>query len=146
MITLVLLLLAPILAALVILGAPIVVALAVLAVPVLAILGVLSLAAIGVGDLSGALAGLRAPSPQSLEVFGIAIGIVLALAALAYLISVGFLSTREPAIRRREEVIRVRERNIPETPRETATSLRGQDIPYDLAAQCQGQQLVPCPV
>ena len=145
MITLVLLLLAPILAALVVLGAPIVVALGVLAVPVLAILGVLSLAAVGVGDLSGALTSLRAPSAQSLEVFGIAVGIVLALAALAYLIGVGIPATRAPAIRRRE-VVRATERNIPAIQRETVTTLREQDIPYDLAAQCQGQRLVPCPV
>jgi hypothetical protein len=145
MIALVLLLLAPILAAIVVLGAPIVVALAVLAVPVLTILGVLSLAAIGVGDLSGALAGLHAPSPQSLEVFGIAIGIVLALAALAYLIGVGIPATREPVIRR-SEVVRASERNIPAIQRETVTTLREQDIPYDLAAQCQGQRMVPCPV
>jgi hypothetical protein len=146
MITLLLLILASILAVIAVLGAPLVAILALLAVPVAALLAVLSLAAIGVGDLSGALASLRAPSLQSFEVFGIAIGILLALAALAYLISLVVLSTRVPAIRRREEVIRVRERNIPETPRETATSLREQDIPYDLAAQCQAQRLVPCPV
>ena len=146
MIALILLLLAPILVALAIVGAPIIVALAVLAVPVIAVLAVLSLAAVGVGDLSGALAGLRAPSPHSLEVFGIAVGILLALAALAYLIGVGIPATRQPAVRQREAVAVASERNVPEVRRETVTSLRQQDIPYDLAAQCQEQRLVPCPV
>jgi hypothetical protein len=145
MIALILLLLAPILVALAVLGAPIIAALAILAVPVIAILAVISLAAVGVGDLSGALAGLRAPSPQSLEVFGVAVGIVLALAALAYLIGVGIPATREPVIRRRE-VVRASDRNLPEVRQETVTTLRVQDIPYDLAAQCQEQRLVPCPV
>ena len=149
MILLLLLLLAlPILGLIALFAAPLIGLLTVAAVPVIAGLAVVAAPAVAIAGLAGAFsnAHLSVPALQTLEVLGIAVGVIALIAALAYIVNQLASSTRVPALRPREVPVRVREQTIIEPQRQAAVRITEKTLPEDVGAQCQGMQLVPCPV
>jgi hypothetical protein len=101
--------------------------LGVLAIPALVVLG--GIAAAGLG----ALALIVVPP-------------VVALAGLVGSgIATAFSSVRALVAGRREEPVSVMEQTIPERQLQPAASIVD-EIPYNVAARCQEQKLVPCPI
>jgi hypothetical protein len=98
--------------------------------------------------LAGAFsnANVSVPALQTLEVLGIAVGVIALVAALAYTANRLASRTQVPALRPREVPARVSEQTILEPRRQAAVRMTEQTLPADLAVQCQGLQLVPCPV
>jgi hypothetical protein len=149
MIPLLLLVLAlPILGLIALFAAPLIGLLAVFAVPAIAVLAVVAAPAVAIAGLAGAFSNAHVSvlALQTLEVLGIAVGVIALVAALAYTANRLASRTQVPALRPREVPVRVREQIIIEPRRQAAVSMTQQAIPADLAAQCQGLQLVPCPV
>jgi hypothetical protein len=149
MITLLALLVAlPILGLIALFAVPLVGALAVLAAPAIVVLAVIALPAIAIAILAGAFSNVNisVPVATTLEGLGIAVGVVGLAAALTYVANRLATRTREEALRPQEVPVGAREQVIVEPQREAAVSVTQQTIPADLAAQCQGLQLVPCPV
>jgi len=105
---------------------------------VLAIAGLGALAAVAVPVLAG-LAGLVAS--------GIAAAFLAVVTGLVYAASYAFSGVRAALIAGRQEApVSVVEQNIPERQLQTAVSTVNENIPYDLALQCQELKLVPCPI
>jgi hypothetical protein len=138
----------PILGLIALFAAPLVGLLAVVAVPAIAVLAVVAAPALAIAGLAGAFSNAHVSVPvlQTLEVLGIAVGVIALVAALAYTANRLASRTQVPAFRPREVPVRAREQTIIEPRRQAAVSMTQQAIPADLAAQCQGLQLVPCPV
>jgi hypothetical protein len=138
----------PILGLIALFAAPLVGALAVLAGPAIVILAILALPALAIAALAGAFsnANVSVPVLGTLEGLGIAIGVVGLVAALTYVTNRLATRTPEEALRPQEVPVGARERVIVEPQRRAAVSVTRQTIPADLAAQCQGLQLAPCPV
>ncbi len=143
-----LLLALPILGLIALLAVPVVGALAVLAAPAIVVLAVLALPALAIAALAGAFSSVNVSVPVlgTLEGLGIAIGVVGLVAALTYVANRLASRTQVPALRPQEVPVGAREQVIVEPQRQAAVSVTQQTIPADLAAQCQGLQLVPCPV
>src|SRR5512136_846140 len=127
----------PFVGLLAVVAAPAIVVLAVIAIPALAI-------AAGVGAFS--TANISVPVLGTLEVLGIAVGVLALIAALAYGANRLASRTQVSALRPREVPVSVREQVIVEPRRQAAVGMASQTMPADLAAQCQGLQSVPCPV
>jgi hypothetical protein len=136
----------PLIGLLALFAAPLLGLLAVIAAPAIAVLAVVAAPALAIAGLSGALPSLSAPVLGTLEVLGIAVGVFVLVAALAYAADRFASRTQVPALRPREVPVRVREQNTLQSRRQAAVSMTEKVIPSDLAAQCQGLQSVPCPV
>jgi len=138
MIVLLLLVIAlPILGLIALFGAPLIGLLAVVAAPALAIAGL---------AVAFSNANVSVPALQTLEVLGIAVGVIALVAALAYIANRLASRTQVLVLRPREAPVRVREPTVIEPRRQAAVSMPEKTLPADLAVQCQGLQLVPCPV
>lgn len=127
---------------------PLIGVLGVLAAPSIVLLAVLAAPALAIAGLAGAFSNVNVsvPALQTLEVLGLAVGVIALVAALAYAADRFASRIQVPALRPREVLVRAREQVIVEPRRQAAVSMTQQTIPADLAAQCQGLQLVPCPV
>ena len=143
-----LLLALPILGLMAVFAIPLVGVLAVLAAPAIVVLAILALPALAIAALAGAFsnANVSVPVSGTLEVLGIAVGVIALVGALAYAASRLTSRTPVPALRPREVPIRVTEQNSVQTRRQPAISVTGQTIPANLAAQCQELEAVPCPI
>jgi hypothetical protein len=138
----------PILGLIALFGAPLIGLLTVAAVPAIAVLAVVAAPALAIAALARAFsnANVSVPALQALEVLGIAVGVIALVAALAYLANRLASRTQVQALRPREVPVRVREQTIIEPRRQAAVSMTRETLPADIAVQCQGLQLVPCPV
>jgi len=138
MIVLLLLVIAlPILGLIALFGAPLIGLLAVVAAPVLAIAGL---------AVAFSNANVSVPALQTLEVLGIAVGVIALVAALAYIANRLASRTQVPVLRPREAPVSVREPTVIEPRRQAAASMTEKTLHADLSVRCQGLQLVPCPV
>jgi len=133
---------------LLLLAIPLIGVLGVLAAPAIVLLAVLAAPALAIAALAGAFANanVSVPALQTLEVLGIAVGVIALIAALAYVANRLAARTPVPALMPREVPVRVREQTIIEPRRQAAVSITEKTLPADLGVQCQGLQLVPCPV
>jgi hypothetical protein len=143
-----LLLALPILGLIAVFAVPLIGALAVLAGPALVVLGAIALPALAIAGLAGAFSSVNVSAPvmATLEGLGIAIGVFGLIAALAYVANRLATRTPEEALRPQEVPVAAREQVIVEPRRQAAVSMTEETLPADLAAQCQGLELVPCPV
>jgi hypothetical protein len=149
MILLIALLLAlPILGLLALAAAPLLGVLAALAAPALVVLGAIAVPAVSIAGLAGAFSGVNVSVPvaATLEGLGITVGIFALIAALAYVANRLATRTPEEALRPQEVPVAAREQVIVEPRRQAPVRLPQPALPADLAAQCQGLELVPCPV
>jgi len=143
-----LLLALPILGLLALFAVPLVGALLVLAAPAIVTLAVLALPALAIALLAGAFSNVNisVPVATTLEGLGIVIGVVGLAAVLTYVANRLASRTLVPALRPQEVPVGAREQVIIEPQRQATIGVTQQAIPADLAAQCQGLELVPCPV
>ncbi len=116
--------------------------LGVLAIPALVVLAGLAAAALGTLALIVvppvvALAGLVGS--------GIAEAVLAVVTGLGYAGSYASSRVRVLATGRREEPVSVTEQNIPERQLQPTVSTVDQ-LPYNVAGQCQEQKLIPCPI
>jgi len=143
-----LLLALPILGLMAVFAVPLVGALAVLAAPIIVPLAVLAAPALAIAALAGAFSNSHVSVPVlgTLEVLGIAVGVLALIAASVYVADRLASRTRVPALRPQEIPVGAREQVIVEPRRQAAVSMTQRSIPADLASQCQDLQTVPCPV
>ena len=141
-----LLLALPILGLMAAFAVPLVGVLAVIAVP----LAILAAPALAIAALAGAFstANVSVPVLDTLEVVGIAVGVVAFIAALVYIADRLASRAQAPAPRAQEVPVGAREQVViqPQALRQPAVTMTEQPIPADVAAQCQDGQLAPCPV
>ena len=130
--------------------AAVAVPLAVIAAPAIAVLAIMAAPALAIAALAGAFstANVSVPVLDTLEVVGIAVGVVAFIAALVYIGDRLSSRAQVPAPRAQEVPVGAREQVIvqPQAQPQPVISVTQQPIPADVAAQCQYGQLAPCPV